>query len=74
MKVKTIIIFGKPGDWNTSASIEVPGLGDVKIERCFSEETINRLCQEAEIALRLKMGQKEVCDEKSGQPQVDSSS
>jgi len=66
--VQTVIIFQSVNGWVTSASIGVPGLGVVKIEQCFSDALIDRMCHEAEVMLRQKLGQKEVCDEKSGQP------
>jgi hypothetical protein len=58
MKVKSIIFLRHDSSEITSwAVIDVPGLGEVKIEKCFSEETINRMCGEAILTLQRKMGE-----------------
>ena len=39
-----------------SATIDVPGLGEVEIRDCLSTETTDRLAVEVAAALRAKMG------------------
>lgn len=45
-------------DWRVSAEILVPGLGEVGIRSCLSQETIDKICEEVLFALNQKMGVK----------------
>jgi hypothetical protein len=56
MKVKSIYVADTP---YSTATIEVPGLGEVTIKDCVSKETYDSLCKEVIFALRAKMGIKE---------------
>lgn len=58
MRVKMIFIHLKPdGSSSADATIDVPGLGEAKIEHSLTLETIERVKAEALAALKLKLGQ-----------------
>ena len=42
---------------STGADIIVPGLGQVSIKDCLTEETVNRIKNESINALKIKLGQ-----------------
>ena len=48
-----------PEDWRISSVIEVPGLGDVSITDCLSEDTLEKMKAEIIFALQQKMGIKQ---------------
>jgi len=50
--------FDKDIAWSISADIVVPGLGQVSIKDCLSQETIDKVCAEVLFALKQKMGVK----------------
>ena len=50
--------FDKDVAWRISADIVVPGLGEVSIKDCLSQETIDKVCTEVLFALNQKMGVK----------------
>ena len=43
------------GEWSNNADIDVPGLGEVTIKDCLSQETIDKVCEEVLFALEQKM-------------------
>lgn len=57
MKVKTFNYCESNLTIFSSATIDIPGLGEVKINNCLSSETIKRAILEIETALRIKLGQ-----------------
>jgi len=59
MNVKNVYIyqFNESG-LKSHAVIEVPGLGEVKVENALSDELRERIVAESIAALRLKLGQK----------------
>lgn len=46
----------KEEKWNVTAEVNVPGLGDVRIQDCVPKETVEKLCAEVLFALEQKMG------------------
>lgn len=57
MKTKTVILFTSGNDIHVNATLEVEGLGEIKIEKCLSKDTIDKVFEECIIALKAKMGQ-----------------
>lgn len=58
MKVECLHIWRREDKpWQVNATIQVDGLGEVKISHALSEELCNRVEQEALSALRIKFGQ-----------------
>lgn len=57
MKIISIHLY--PNIKYSSASIEVPGLGEINIKECISQETYDKISKEVIFVLRNKMGLKE---------------
>ena len=58
MKTKSVYIWlRQDGTTTAKATIEVPGLGDVEIEQALSDDLRNIIAEEAQTALRVKLGQ-----------------
>lgn len=57
MKVKSIFIFLTKDAMQSNATLDVPGLGEVKIEHTLSADLIDRICAESVASLRLRLGQ-----------------
>lgn len=55
MKVKSIAFYNSCDENRTRAEIAVPGLGDVAIENCLPQETIDMIKQQVIEALRVKL-------------------
>lgn len=64
MKVKQVYIYLKQDSFlNTSslasnATIEVPGIGEIKIDAVLSRDLLDNIEKEAIQALKVKLGQK----------------
>ena len=56
MRTKSVY-FSKSNDGSIylTCEVEVPGLGVVKLNNCLSLETIDKVCREAEAAMRLRL-------------------
>lgn len=53
MIVKSIYIWtDNQRRFNAQAAVEVPGIGEVKFDHALSDELIEAVCAQAEIALR----------------------
>jgi hypothetical protein len=57
MKVKTVFVFLNQNKPEAHATIDVPGLGEVKIVEALSTRLCEEIRAEAVLALRVKMGQ-----------------
>lgn len=57
MKVKNLFIYPDRETMQVNATLNVPGLGEIKIDHCLSAELIARICEESVAALRLRLGQ-----------------
>lgn len=57
MKVKHIFIFLNKETLQSNATIDVPGIGEVKIDHSLSDDLIERIREESVAALRLRLGQ-----------------
>lgn len=58
MKTKSVYIWlSRDGTTTAKATIEVPGLGNVEIEQALSDDLRNRIVEESQSALRVKLGQ-----------------
>lgn len=67
MKVKSVFLFLNRDVPTSQATVEVPGLGEVKIDHALSDETHARVIAESLAALRMKLGQTVVTtDEATG--------
>lgn len=57
MKVRSLYVFCQSNDKiRTTAEIEVPGLGVVKVADVLCAETLERIQKEAIVALEVRMG------------------
>jgi hypothetical protein len=55
VKVLTMHIWLRNEDGPiVTADVEIPGLGELKITECLSNDTVERLCKEVEAATRAK--------------------
>ena len=57
MKVKQVFIYESNGTLKTKATIDVAGLGDVQFDHALPDDLVTAICEAAEAALRVRLGQ-----------------
>lgn len=57
MKIKQVYIWRDGDTLKSKATIDVAGLGDVQFDHALPDDLVTAICEAAEAALRVRLGQ-----------------